>query len=200
MAKASKKKTPKKTASKKTRAKKKTGQAGRREGEMPGWPSDRQIMFRPDRLKYVRKIVKPEGCVFCHALQAGPSAESLLVATHGEAMLIMNKYPYNAGHLLILPRRHVGNFADLTAKEAADIHHLQQKAIHALQELYSPGGFNMGLNLGSVAGAGIPEHMHWHLIPRWPGDSNFYPLIAQTKVVIETLERTYERLVPYFKS
>ncbi len=157
-------------------------------------------MFRPERLKYVRKIVKPEGCVFCSARENGPSAESLLVSVHGEAMLIMNKYPYNAGHLLILPKRHVGSFADLTAKEAADIFVLQQKALAALQDLYNPGGFNIGLNLGAVAGAGIPDHLHWHLIPRWPGDSNFFPLIAQTKVVIETLEQTYARLVPYFKS
>lgn len=158
------------------------------------------MMFRPERLKYVRKIVKPDGCVFCSAREAGTKPDSLLVATHGEAMLIMNKYPYNAGHLLILPKRHVGSFEDLTLKEAADIFVLQQKALHALKDLYSPGGFNMGLNLGAVAGAGIPDHLHWHVIPRWPGDSNFFPLIAQTKVVIETLEQTYARLVPYFKS
>lgn len=157
-------------------------------------------MFRPERLKYVRKLLRPEGCVFCAAREAGPSAESLLVTVHGEAMLVMNKYPYNAGHLLVLPRRHVGSFTDLTSDEAADIFTLQQKAVQALTDLYAPGGFNMGLNLGAVAGAGIPDHLHWHIIPRWSGDSNFFPLIAQTKVVIETLEQTFERLVPYFKS
>ena len=156
-------------------------------------------MFRPDRLKYVRKLVKPEGCVFCSARENGSSSDSLLVATLGEAMLILNKYPYNAGHLLVLPKRHIGGFADLTPKEAADIHGLQQKALHALTDLYQPNGFNMGLNLGAAAGAGIPDHLHWHLIPRWAGDSNFFPLIAETKVVVETLERTMERLVPYFK-
>lgn len=162
------------------------------------WPQPRQVMFRPERLNYVRKIVKPEGCVFCAAREAGVGAESLVIAIQGDAMLVMNKYPYNAGHLLILPKRHVGDFNELTPKEAADIFALQQKAVHALKDLYNPGGFNMGLNLGSVAGAGIPDHLHWHVIPRWPGDSNFFPLIAETKVVIETLERTFERLVPYF--
>lgn len=162
------------------------------------WPTKRQVMFRPDRLSYVRKTVRPEGCVFCSALEAGIKPESLLVATHGDAMLILNKYPYNAGHLLILPQRHVAVFTDLTPSEAKDIFELQTKALNALTELYSPGGFNMGLNLGPAAGAGIPDHLHWHLVPRWHGDANFYPLIAQTKVVVETLERTFERLVPYF--
>jgi ATP adenylyltransferase len=160
--------------------------------------NSRQVMFRPDRLKYVRKLVRPEGCVFCTARESGVSPKTLVVAVQGEAMIVMNKYPYNAGHLLVLPRRHVGKFEDLTLKEAEDIFRLQQKALHALEDLYSPGGFNMGLNLGASAGAGIPDHLHWHLIPRWSGDANFFPLIAETKVVIETLEQTYERLVPYF--
>ncbi len=188
MAKTRKKKT---AAQSKAKPKTKPKKAG-------SWPQSRQVMFRPERLNYVRKIVKPDGCVFCAAREAGVGSESLLLAVHGDAMLVMNKYPYNAGHLLVLPKRHVGNFNDLTAKEAADIFALQQKAVHALKDLYNPGGFNMGLNLGSVAGAGIPDHLHWHIIPRWPGDSNFFPLIAETKVVIETLEQTFERLVPYF--
>jgi ATP adenylyltransferase len=162
------------------------------------WPNHHQVLYRPDRLNYVRKLVRAEGCVFCSALEAGVKAESLLIATLGDAMLVLNKYPYNAGHVLILPKRHLGSFDELTAKEAADIHQLQTKALNALTDLYSPGGFNMGLNLGAAAGAGIPDHLHWHLIPRWSGDSNFFPLIAQTKVVVETLERTFERLVAYF--
>jgi len=160
--------------------------------------NSRQVMFRPDRLKYVRKLVKSEGCVFCEAREKGPSVDSLIVTVEGDAMIVMNKYPYNAGHLLILPKRHVGKFEDLTQDEARDIFKLQQKAVQALQDLYAPGGFNMGLNLGASSGAGIPDHLHWHLIPRWAGDANFFPLIAETKVVVETLEQTYARLVPYF--
>ncbi len=188
MAKQTSKKTPKATKTRKKNAKS--------SGSV--WPNQRQVLFRPDRLKYVRKLVRPEGCVFCSARDSGIKPESLLVATLGDAMLVLNKYPYNAGHLLILPKRHVGHFEELTAKEAANIHTLQTKALAALTDLYSPGGFNMGLNLGGAAGAGIPDHLHWHLIPRWAGDANFFPLIAQTKVVVETLERTFERLVPYF--
>lgn len=142
--------------------------------------------------------MKSESCVFCAALESGKSAKSLLLATHGEAMIVLNKYPYNAGHLLVLPKRHVAKLEQLTVEEAADVFTLQKKALHALSELYSPAGYNMGLNLGAAAGAGIPDHLHWHLIPRWPGDANFFPLIAETKVVIETLEQTYKRLVPYF--
>lgn len=168
-------------------------------GKATGWPAQKQVLFRPERLKYVRKLVRSETCVFCEALERGVKATgSLLVVVQGSAMLILNKYPYNAGHLLVLPTRHVGRFEDLTSEELADTQALLQKAMRALTDLYSPGGFNMGLNLGSVAGAGIPDHLHWHLIPRWPGDSNFFPLIAETKVVVETLERTHERLVPYF--
>lgn len=183
-----KKKVTKKRATKKSAAK-----------EASRWPAQKQVLFRPERLKYVRKLIRSETCVFCEALEKGvKEAGSLLVAVQGSAMLILNKYPYNAGHLLVLPTRHVGRFEDLTSEELADTQALLQKAMRALTDLYSPGGFNMGLNLGSVAGAGIPDHLHWHLIPRWPGDSNFFPLIAETKVVVETLERTHERLVPYF--
>ncbi len=190
-----KKKVAKKKATKKatkTGSKKSTAKSASR------WPAQKQVLFRPERLKYVRKLIRSETCVFCEAREKGVKPESLLVATHGSAMLILNKYPYNAGHLLVLTTRHVGRFEDLKPEELADTQALLQKAMRALTELYSPGGFNMGLNLGSVAGAGIPDHLHWHLIPRWPGDSNFFPLIAETKVVIETLERTHERLVPYF--
>lgn len=174
------------------------GKATRKGAAQSARMNSRQVMFRPGRLKYVRKLVKPEGCVFCSARENGLGPDSLLLADHGSAMIVMNKYPYNAGHLLVLPKRHVGKFEELTNEEAKDIFKLQQKALHALTDLYQPGGFNMGLNLGAAAGAGIPDHLHWHLIPRWPGDANFFPLIAETKVVIETLEQTYARLVPYF--
>lgn len=186
----SSKKGPKKTKAAKSAA------------EMSGegaWPSSRQVMFRPDRVQYVRKMVKPVGCVFCNALKGGVGFESLVLATEGEAMLVLNKYPYNTGHLLALPKRHTGEFTELTEQEAADIHALLSKAMRVLKEVYSPAGFNMGLNHGAVAGAGIPEHLHWHLLPRWAGDANFYPLIAETKVVVETLEQTYERLAPFFR-
>ena len=162
------------------------------------WPLERDVLFRPDRYKYVRKIVKPKGCVFCSANKVKPSLESLCIAKTKHSMVVLNKYPYNSGHILVLPRRHVATLGDLTKAESSDLHELLRKASVALEQAYKPGGLNIGLNMGAVAGAGIPGHLHYHVIPRWAGDLNFFPLIAETKAVIESLEMTFERLVPYF--
>lgn len=189
MARASKKKS----RSSQTKTKKTASAKTNRE-----FPKLKDVLFKPERLRYVRKIVRSESCVFCDAMRAGAQVESLLLGVHGEAMAILNKYPYNNGHLLVLPTRHVGNFGELTRAELADTQWLLQKAYRVLTEVYSPSGFNVGLNLGAAAGAGIPEHLHWHLIPRWSGDTNFFPLIAETKVVVETIEDTFERLRPHF--
>lgn len=162
------------------------------------WPTERKVLFNPERLRYVRKMIKPEGCVFCAAVEKGVVAESLLLYKGEHAIVVLNKYPYNNGHLLILPRRHVGDFLDLTEHEHHEMNRCLTRGLKALGEAYGPSGYNVGLNLGSAAGAGIPEHLHYHVIPRWSGDTNFFPLIADTKVVVETLEQTYERLLPYF--
>lgn len=164
------------------------------------WPVERATMFRPERLRYVRKMIKPSGCVFCQAKEEGPSRENLLLHSGENAIVMLNKFPYNNGHLLILPARHCGEFLDLTQDEHAALNQCLRNSIAALQDAYSPSGFNVGLNLGSAAGAGIPEHLHYHIVPRWTGDTNFFPLIADTKVVVETLEQTYERLLPYFEA
>jgi ATP adenylyltransferase len=164
------------------------------------WPDERQVLFRPERLKYVRKLVKPDGCVFCHAVKAGVSPESLLLYKDDHAIVVMNKYPYNTGHLLVLPRRHCGDFTQLTEEEMVGINRALQTSVRALGEVFKPNGFNVGLNLGSAAGAGIPEHLHYHIVPRWAGDTNFFPLIAETKVVIETLETSFAKLLPFFVS
>lgn len=171
-----------------------------RKASAPSWPVTRNVMFRPERMKYVRRLIRPDGCVFCHALTEGVKTESLVLCQNEQAMLMLNKFPYNSGHLLVLPKRHGGEFTELTGAEMQDVHALMKVGIEILTEAYRPGGFNMGLNLGSVAGAGIPEHLHWHILPRWAGDANFYPLIAETKVVIETLEQTYSRLRPLLES
>lgn len=164
------------------------------------WPVEREVLFKPERLRYVRKLVKPEGCVFCAALEKGRGVDSLLLFDDEHSIVVLNKYPYNSGHLLVLPRRHVGDFLDLEDHEHAAIQKSLRRSIEALGEVYEPTGLNVGLNLGSAAGAGIPEHLHYHVIPRWAGDANFFALIADTKVVVETLEQTYERLLPYFKA
>jgi ATP adenylyltransferase len=164
------------------------------------WPLEKDILYRPDRFKYVRKLVKTEGCVFCSASVKNGSLESLCVTKTKFSMIVVNKYPYNSGHILILPLRHCGSLLDLASDEYYDLQNMLRHGVKAVQELYNPGGFNLGMNHGSVAGAGIPEHLHYHLVPRWSGDLNFFPLIAETKVVIEPLEVTFDRFLRYFKS
>lgn len=161
---------------------------------------EKDVFFRPDRFKYVRKLVKTEGCVFCNAAKKKISFETLCVFKSKHSMIVMNKFPYNSGHLLVLPQRHCGNILDLEPAESSDLWATVQFAMKALEGLYSPGGMNVGLNQGAVAGAGIPDHLHVHMIPRWAGDLNFFPLIAETKVVIETLEQTWDRFHEHFKS
>ena len=144
--------------------------------------------------------VEPEGCVFCALLEHGdPDGERIL--QRGElAFVTLAKYPYNPGHLLVLPNRHTADLEDVTPDEGVEFHGLLQRCMRALRAVSSPHGFNVGLNLGRVAGAGIPEHLHWHVVPRWGGDTNFMPVVAGTRVLPELLSETYERLRPEFEA
>ena len=162
------------------------------------WPQERDFMQRPDRFKYVRKLVKVKGCVFCNALKTGVSLDSLVLFQNSRVLVMLNKYPYNNGHVLILPTRHCGDLSKLKTKEHAEISEAVRLTAGILQKAYGCPGLNIGMNHGAAAGAGIPDHLHWHLIPRWAGDTNFFPLIAETKVHAETLEQTFDRLLPYF--
>lgn len=163
------------------------------------WPMERDVLFRPDRLKYVRKLIHDEGCVFCKAAKGEIEFETLCVKKTKHSMIVINKFPYNSGHLLVLPLKHVSDFHELSKEEYSDVMELVREAAQAQKDLYKPGGLNFGLNQGAVAGAGIPGHLHYHLVPRWSGDLNFFPLVAETKVVIESLETTFNRLVTYFQ-
>jgi ATP adenylyltransferase len=161
------------------------------------WPVERDVLFRPDRLKYVRKLIPQEGCVFCNAAKE-KSFETLCIFKSKHSMVVLNKYPYNSGHLLILPIKHIGNILDLSTAEFSDLHETLKLSMKGLTEMYKPEGMNVGLNHGKVAGAGIPEHLHYHIVPRWSGDLNFFPLIADTKVVVENIDQTYQRLADFF--
>ncbi len=165
------------------------------------WPHEKNILFRPDRYHYVKaeKNSFLKECVFCVTAKAPASFETLCLYKGALAQVVMNKYPYNAGHLLVLPLRHEGDLLTLSEAEMTEIYKLTRVAVKALRTEYAPQAFNIGLNLGAQAGAGIPEHMHYHIIPRWAGDTNFFPLIAETKVIIEDLAQTYRRLEKYFK-
>jgi ATP adenylyltransferase len=140
-----------------------------------------------------------DGCVFCKVLDGSGEGGDRVLAREDLGFATLAKYPYNPGHVLILPTRHTDDVEDLTADEHAAIARLLARSVHALREASAPHGFNVGLNLGHVAGAGIPEHLHWHVVPRWGGDTNFMPVVGQTRVLPELLAETHAKLVPYFE-
>ena len=152
-------------------------------------------LWAPWRLEYIKQAAEQVGCVFCdEATGAIATDESLLVVLGDTALALLNKYPYSSGHLMVAPRRHVGELGKLTDEEALDVHHLAVAAIDTLNRVYSPGGFNLGWNLGQTAGAGIADHVHQHVVPRWSGDTNFMPVLADLKVIPEHLLETRELL------
>ena len=150
-------------------------------------------------MEYIRSAVEEtaedEGCIFCRLPDEEP--ERVLARTH-LAYVVLNKFPYNPGHLLVVPLRHVGDLEEVTADENAELQSLLQRAVGAIRRTADPHGFNVGLNLGSTAGAGIPEHLHWHVVPRWGGDTNFMPVVGQTRVLPELVADSYRKLRPFF--
>ena len=156
-------------------------------------------LWTPWRLAYVTEAsASTPRCIFCDA--AGQLAsEPLVVHAGARAFVILNKYPYNNGHLMIVPQRHVARLADLDAAEAQDLMRLTQAAERVLTQVYAPHGFNMGVNLGKPAGAGIEDHLHVHIVPRWNGDTNFMTVFGETRVLPEDLASTASRLRPIFE-
>jgi ATP adenylyltransferase len=136
----------------------------------------------------------PAGCVFCNARDHHDDRKDLVLARAEHAFLILNAYPYASGHLMAVTNRHLGTLTDAGPAELAGMMGLVQRAIGALQSEYRPDGFNVGLNQGRAAGAGIEDHLHVHVVPRWNGDANFVSVIGETRVLPETLETTWERL------
>lgn len=159
----------------------------------------RRILFKPERSNYVRKVDQPKDCVFCSASKARIGFESLCVFKSKHSMVVINKFPYNSGHILVIPQAHIGDFSGLSEVQFLDLQKLLKLSVSVIQKTYKPQGINVGLNMGAAAGAGLPDHLHYHVIPRWTGDLNFFPLIADTKVVIETLEMTFKKLHKAFK-
>jgi ATP adenylyltransferase len=137
--------------------------------------------------------------VFCRSLELPVDDDDAWVLARDDlAFVTLAKFPYNPGHLLVLPVRHTGELDDVTADEHAAIARFLVAGTTALRETSAPHGFNVGLNLGRVAGAGIPEHLHWHVVPRWGGDTNFMPVVGQTRVLPELLEASFRKLQPLF--
>jgi ATP adenylyltransferase len=152
----------------------------------------------PWRANYVRSGRTGGPCAFCAALKSRDDREASVLFRGRRTFILLNKFPYTPGHMMIAPRRHSGDFAAAGPQEAAELVELLRLAVKVLQAAYAPQGFNTGMNLGLSAGAGIADHYHMHVVPRWTGDSNFMPLVGGTRVFIEDLGTTYERLRPLF--
>ena len=151
-------------------------------------------LWAPWRLEYIKSADEQQGCLFCAAVEGGDDAERLVVHRGRHAIVLLNKFPYASGHFMVAPSRHVGDLPDLSDDELVEIHRLASSGIGALAELYQPQGYNLGWNLGRIAGAGVVDHIHLHVVPRWAGDTNFMPVLADVKVLPEHLAETRGRL------
>jgi ATP adenylyltransferase len=150
-------------------------------------------LWAPWRLEYIQQADELAGCVFCLAAE-GPDEEMLVVHRGDAAFVLLNKFPYASGHLLVAPYRHTGEFGSLTDAEALEAHRLAEQGMTALATTFSPEGYNVGWNIGRIAGAGIVDHIHLHVVPRWAGDTNFMPVLADVKVLPEHLTETRAKL------
>lgn len=159
-----------------------------------------EVLWAPWRMEFIQ-APKPAGCIFCAfpaEIGSDSDRKNLLLGRSQSSFAILNRFPYNSGHLMVVPRRHTADFAALSEQESGDLHRLVQLSILALREALRPEGFNVGMNLGQSAGAGIVDHLHYHLVPRWAGDTNFMPLLGETKVIVEHLTQTYDKMRAIF--
>jgi ATP adenylyltransferase len=150
-------------------------------------------LWAPWRLEYIESADDEQGCIFCAAVE-GDDEERLVVHRGRHAIALLNKFPYASGHFMVAPTRHVGEFGELADEELIGIHRAASAGIGALSNLYAPQAYNLGWNLGRVAGAGVVDHVHLHVVPRWAGDTNFMPVLADVKVLPEHLVETRRRL------
>jgi ATP adenylyltransferase len=155
-------------------------------------------LWAPWRMAYIGGP-RSEGCLLCELPRENTDRDSLILHRGPRTYVVMNRYPYNNGHLMIVPYRHCGDLGQLSPEDSLELMHETQRATRILHRVFSAEGFNVGMNLGKVAGAGIAEHLHIHVVPRWVGDTNFMPVLADTKVMPDYLEATYEKLVPAFR-
>jgi len=152
-------------------------------------------LWAPWRMEFI-EAKTPEGCIFClFPAEQGEEADrrNLIVHRSPRAFTILNRFPYNNGHVLVVPRAHVARLEDLEPADFAELQEELRRAVGVIRAAYRPEGMNVGMNLGKVAGAGIADHLHWHVVPRWGGDTNFMPVLADTKVMIEHLDSSWTR-------
>lgn len=155
-------------------------------------------LWSPWRMEYILDNSKPKGCIFCDKPKEDSDRENLILFRGKQVFVIMNRYPYNNGHLMITPYAHVSEINALTEEEMQEIFLETSRATGILKEAVSPEGFNIGMNLGKAAGAGIEDHLHMHIVPRWSGDTNFMPVLADIRVMPEHLDETYVKLKSFY--
>ncbi len=160
---------------------------------------ERRNLWAPWRAEYVGGKKDP-GCIFCPPEGPLPDEERLILYRDSRVLVLMNKFPYNTGHLLVSPRRHVAELEDLTREEVTDLMVMAQHCLRILRKVLKPDGFNVGFNLGKVAGAGYPDHIHLQIVPRWEGDANFMAVLADIRVIPEHILATYRKLFPHFEA
>ena len=158
-----------------------------------------EYISAPWRKEYVRRISKMSGCIFCQALKSKDDRGAFILFRGTHNFVVLNKYPYTSGHLMIAPYKHLSSFERAKKESTDELADLLKLSLKVLRKKYCPQGFNTGMNLGKCAGAGVADHYHLHVIPRWTGDSHFMPIVGETKVMIENLETTYDRLFPLFQ-
>lgn len=156
------------------------------------------MIYAPWRAQYIlggEENKKEEGCFLCEYPKGGDDESTLIIARGKTCFVIMNKYPYNPGHLMVAPYRHTADFAGLSAEESTEMTVLAQKSHRTLAEAMAPHGFNLGMNLGKLAGAGVADHLHLHVVPRWGGDTNFMPVLGEVRIISEALNLTWKRIM-----
>lgn len=160
-----------------------------------------EIKFTPWRMTYIKSADAPRNgeCVLCRCGSQAPSMDNLVLHRGQHSYVIMNLYPYNTAHLMVTPYAHTADLAGLPSDTATEVFELTRWAVALIAQEYQPVGFNIGMNLGRTAGAGIADHLHMHIVPRWNGDNNFMPIIGGEKLIPETLDVTYQRLWPLFQ-
>ena len=154
-------------------------------------------IWAPWRIGYIQKE-KPEGCILCEKPRQNSDTVNYILYRGEKNFVILNSYPYNPGHLMVAPYRHVANLEELTDAERNEHFEMVSRSIKLLKRVFNPGGFNVGINMGKVAGAGIDDHVHTHIVPRWQGDTNFMPVLSDVRVVPEALAETYKKLESKF--
>ena len=160
-----------------------------------------KTLWTPWRMEYIeRKTGRNSGCIFCAAPEQTHSAQDLILHRNGALVVLMNRFPYANGHLLVAPARHLADLCDLSEEENGAIAAMLTRCTAILRRHLQPDGFNIGLNLGEVAGAGIASHLHWHIVPRWHGDHNYMTVLAEVRTIPEHIEKTFARLLPEFEN